>query len=356
MSVYKPKGSPYYWYDFQVKGRRFYDSTGTQSERKARDIEAAAREKAVRGNYYPNEEKMTLDVAAGYYWEDVAKAQSSAETTEYQLANLIKLIGKDVYLSEISSKVVAGFMRRRRGETSRNGGFISPSSVNREVQLLRRVMYRARDVYEIAIPRVDWKTFKLQEPDPVERPLGEDEEPRLLAELVAHLKDPFRFSLMTGFRAENTFALDWTQVDFQAREITVRMKSKKPGGKVHILPITDEMLVLLAQQGPKDKGPVFTYKGQLIRSYRTAWKAACRRAGVEGLRWHDLRHTVGTRLVQRDHDISEVQDYLGHADIATTRRYVHHKASAKHKMMETLSQNSPKVENAASPTALKRNA
>ena len=299
---------------------------------------------------------MTLDVAAGYYWEDIANGQSSAETTEYQIANLIRLIGKDVYLSEISSKVVADFMRRRRGEKSRNGGLISPSSVNREVQLLRRVIYRARDVYEITIPRVDWKSFKLQERDPVERPLGAEEEPRLLAELVAHLKIPFRFSLMTGFRAGNTFALDWTQVDFQARTITVRMKSKKRGGKVHILPISDEMLVLLGNQGPKEKGPVFTYKGQRIRSYRTAWKAACRRAGVEGLRWHDLRHTVGTRLVQRDHDISEVQEYLGHADITTTRRYVHHKSDAKRKMMESLSQYSPKEEIAVSPTALKRNA
>ena len=246
-------------------------------------------------------------------------------------------------------------MRRRRGEKSRNGGFISPSSMNREVQLLRRVMYRARDVYEITIPRVDWKSFKLQERDPVERTLGAEEEPRLLAELVAHLKIPFRFSLMTGFRAGNTFALDWTQVDFQARTITVRMKSKKRGGKVHILPISDEMLVLLGNQGPKEKGPVFTYKGQRIRSYRTAWKAACRRAGVEGLRWHDLRHTVGTRLVQRDHDISEVQDYLGHADITTTRRYVHHKSDAKQKMMESLSQNSPKEGIAVSPTTLKSN-
>ena len=89
-----------------------------------------------------------------------------------------------------------------------------------------------------------------------------------------------------------------------------------------------------------------------IKSFKTAWKAALRRAGIADFRWHDLRHTVGTRLVQRGGDISVVQDFLGHSDIATTRRYVHHDTAAKRGAMELLSRNPPELPVRKSPNPL----
>ncbi len=50
---------------------------------------------------------------------------------------------------------------------------------------------------------------------------------------------------------------------------------------------------------------------------------ASERAGLRRIRFHDLRHSFGTMAV-RDFPITDVQEWMGHADIATTRKYVHY--------------------------------
>ncbi|MEE9175600.1 MAG: site-specific integrase, partial [Thermodesulfobacteriota bacterium] len=50
---------------------------------------------------------------------------------------------------------------------------------------------------------------------------------------------------------------------------------------------------------------------------------ACKKAGIEGLRFHDLRHTAATRMIENTGNIVAVSKILGHADIKTTMRYAH---------------------------------
>jgi integrase len=69
---------------------------------------------------------------------------------------------------------------------------------------------------------------------------------------------------------------------------------------------------------PSDVGTAFSHD-KLYRRYRTAQK----RAGLRPLRFHDLRHSFGTMAV-RAFPITDVQSWMGHADIATTRKYVHY--------------------------------
>ena len=229
-------------------------------------------------------------------------------------------LGKDTRLSEINGDRLAKYVAVRRGHISRLGRRMSPASINREVELLRRVIYRARDVWGVKVGRVNWKAQKLKEAPPPDRPLTNAEEARLLAEAADYLVGPIQFSLLTGLRKNNVFTLDWSQIDMQARAMTLLVK----GGKLLRLPLSDDAFLLLANLGPVDAGPVFTRNGKPIGSWKTAWKGALRRAGIWGFRWHDLRHTFGSRLVANGVDISAVQDLMGHADITTTRRYVHH--------------------------------
>jgi integrase len=55
---------------------------------------------------------------------------------------------------------------------------------------------------------------------------------------------------------------------------------------------------------------------------RRRYKAALAAAGLRPLRFHDLRHTFGTRMIAKA-DIRRVQEWMGHADIQTTMRYLH---------------------------------
>jgi integrase len=56
---------------------------------------------------------------------------------------------------------------------------------------------------------------------------------------------------------------------------------------------------------------------------RRRYASALRRAGLRPLRFHDLRHTFGTRMIAKA-DIRRVQEWMGHADIQTTMRYLHY--------------------------------
>jgi integrase len=75
----------------------------------------------------------------------------------------------------------------------------------------------------------------------------------------------------------------------------------------------DDELVFVSRTGR------FLNYDQLARRYR----AAQTRAGLRALRFHDLRHSFGTMAV-RQFPITDVQTWMGHADIATTRKYIHY--------------------------------
>ena len=119
-------------------------------------------------------------------------------------------------------------------------------------------------------------------------------------------------------------------------EIRFLVKSRKPGGKVHIVPMSKECRALLSTLNPKDKGPVFTYKGRDIKSWKTAWKGALRRAGIEDFRWHDLRHTAASWMVAKGIPLDVVQKILGHESIQTTMRYAHREDTARRAAVEAL--------------------
>ena len=68
---------------------------------------------------------------------------------------------------------------------------------------------------------------------------------------------------------------------------------------------------------------LFTYRNKPLKDIRTAFKNACKRAGIKNLRIHDLRHTVATRLVLAGVDLATVSKLLGHSSIQMTMRYAH---------------------------------
>ena len=76
------------------------------------------------------------------------------------------------------------------------------------------------------------------------------------------------------------------------------------------------------RRGPRVPGRHRPLPGRL--ALRIRYKAALDRAGLRQLRFHDLRHTFGTLAVRRA-EVPAVQAWMGHADIQTTMRYVHHR-------------------------------
>jgi integrase len=79
--------------------------------------------------------------------------------------------------------------------------------------------------------------------------------------------------------------------------------------------------VLARRWTPEVKGYVFGSRNW--NSFRSAWESALVAAGIEDLRFHDLRHTFASWLIQRGRTLREVQEALGHQTITMTMRYSH---------------------------------
>jgi len=329
MSLYKPKNSPYWHFDFVHKGRRFHGSTGTAEKSAARSVEAT--ERVAAGQGVRKRPAMTLDVAANRFYEERAKHQTSHKTAWYQIGNLVDGLGKDLLLSEVDGDRLSRYVARRRAT-------VANSSANREIELLRAVMRRADKVWKADVGEMpDWGAIMLPEADERIRDLSGAEEAALFAALRPDFRPMVRFALWTGIRLSNVIKLTWRQVDFDADEIRLRVKSKKPGGDWFAVPLTPMVAALVQGEMGRDPLYVFTYECARSRQgrrkglrypftqtgWRRPWKAALKAAGVTDFRFHDTRHTAATRTRREGGDLKVIQKMLGHKRIETTARYAH---------------------------------
>ena len=69
--------------------------------------------------------------------------------------------------------------------------------------------------------------------------------------------------------------------------------------------------------------------GKPYTDIKKAWHTALKEAKIENFRFHDLRHTVGTRLAKANVPVNVIKEILAHSDVKTTMRYVHSTNGAK---------------------------
>lgn len=173
------------------------------------------------------------------------------------------------------------------------------------------------------VPHINTK----QPPNKRIRWITPDEVAALFRELPENFKPFFLFALSTGLRRSNIINLEWSQVDLEQRIAWIhpdQFKSKKAVG----FPLNDTAYqAIISQQGKHNKYIfVREYKGQFVKfrvDDNTAWRNALTRAGIEDFRFHDLRHTWASWLVQSDVPKSIVKDLGGWESMQMVERYAH---------------------------------
>src|ERR1700733_10859622 len=132
MSVYRAKDSPFYQYDFQLRGQRFHGSTKQTSKREAEKAEHAERDRARKllDQVTAAATSLRLDDVAERYWNEVGQHHAGGDNTWRQLGVLIEHFGKDKLLTEITGNDVAKLVAWRRGHKRQDGSLISPYTVN----------------------------------------------------------------------------------------------------------------------------------------------------------------------------------------------------------------------------------
>lgn len=330
MSVYKDKRSPYYQYDFQVRGARHFGSTGCTSRREAERFEEERRQLAKAATRRAAGEPLTISQATAKFWTEVGQHYRGGYNATFLAAlEWIALqLGKTTLLHEIGRRQVSEAVARRRADG------VSNATINRTVtEPLRRVLGRARKHWEQEVQDIPWRDFLLPEPKERVRELRADEETRLFAALRPDYHPVVRFALMSGCRLAECVGLTWDDIDWGGRTITIRGK----GAKVDTIPLTSGLRELLWPLQGGDAEAVFTYvadradgdirKGDRLpvtyEGLKTQWRRAKAAAGLADFRFHDTRHTAATRLLRSSGNLKLVQKLLRHEGVATTTKYAH---------------------------------
>ena len=196
-----------------------------------------------------------------------------------------------------------------------------------------------RRMFNLAIKK--WKWVKENPVSRIELPQVNNERVRYLGEaeyqslfralehdtIPSWLKPIVIIALNTGLRESNLLKLKWTSVNLFSRLITIegeRMKNRESIG----LPLTQEAFETFRalQRGKRtDTALVFHDTGKEIYPVKLqrGFRKACKKAGIENFRFHDLRHTFASYLRQRGVDLHTISKLLGHKDIRMTQRYAH---------------------------------
>lgn len=142
----------------------------------------------------------------------------------------------------------------------------------------------------------------------------------------SYLRDIIIIALATGMRQDEIFSLKWESVILNERfrhgEITIIGK----GGKRRNIRMNQTVYDLLARKRRENNGEyvfVSPKTGDKLDNVKRSFATALKKAGISNFRFHDLRHTSASWMVQGGADIYAVQKILGHADLKTTQRYAH---------------------------------
>lgn len=234
------------------------------------------------------------------------------------------------WASSMISHVTQAACQRYSRERAR-----APATVRRELTTLKAAInFVHREGFITYAPSV-WMPKK---PKGKDRWLTRSEAARLLhvartgrADTRLYLPLFIVLGLYTGARKEAILSLRWTQIDFAGERINFgKNREETDKGRAHI-PIPDRLMTFLRlayRRRSSDIGFVVHDKGRPIKdigdSSSGSFGRACRKAGLEGVSPHTLRHTCGTWLAQAGVDLHKIGGWLCHSDARTTALYAHH--------------------------------
>lgn len=199
---------------------------------------------------------------------------------------------------------------------------VTNSTRNRYLATIRAMLNDAAGPWEW-IDRAP-KLEELPEPSKRIRWITPAEAQRLLAAINTDwMRDATEFGFMVGLRQANILGLEWSQVDLVKRRAWIhpdQAKARKPIG----VPLNENAVAVIRRQLGKHQTYVFTRNGKPLDDWDNAqWKAACRRAGIENFRFHDVRHTWASWHVQNGTPLNRLMELGGWATYDMVLRYAH---------------------------------
>ncbi len=250
------------------------------------------------------------------YAKSISVKKRSALKEQHTINALCKDVIGSCYINELTPAIFAEYRDRRLCE-------VKPSTVNRQMSVLKHCISVARSEWGFEIKRNPFDVIKLP-------PLGEGRDRRLKAgewELISaeaqntsniYLYPIIEIAIETGMRQGEILGLIWDNIDFIGR---LAFLSITKNGSSRKVPLSLRAIEILSSLQRVDERVFPTNK----KTVYSAWKSLMKRTGISGLRFHDLRHEAISRFFERGLSMPEVATISGHKSYKMLFRYTHMK-------------------------------
>lgn len=338
------------WFRFRFAGRFIHESARTTSRTLAREAERERRRELEKSWNRIEKRSLppTLTEAAKHWLEKrTGLASNTRETYQGALKHLREGLGT-MLVSEVEAANIVAYQKARRGQGA------AGATINKEIACLCSIL---SDCGVWGRVRRDVK--RLEENEEAGRALSRDEEKKLLecasaiGQRIGNWTPVYTVAVLglnSGMRHSEIRTLRVKDLDFAHHVLRVG-ESKTAAGKGRPIPLTQPAWAALdmwISRFPDAKPHHFVFpsceNGRIdperpIANWRTAWRRACHDAGLTGLRFHDLRHSTATKLLEGGTPIAVVAHILGWSAstaIRMAKRYGHIRPEAQRLALEAI--------------------
>ena len=244
-----------------------------------------------------------------------SKHKRSAAAIAWHVQMLLRSVG-DLEVRRVHDETLRPLVEARLAEG------VTATTINRTLEVARAVLHRAARAYrdeegrpflETAAPLI---TMLRESPRPP-HPITWEEQDTIFRLLPDHLARMALFAVNTGLRDANLCGLQWpweVPIPELARSVFVIPAEEFKSGRPHVAILNDAAWSIIETQRGKHPLWVFPFRGRRVRGMNNnGWQRARRKAGLPGVRVHDLRHTFATRLRAAGVAEEDRSALLGHA-------------------------------------------
>jgi integrase len=317
VALYKKEGSPFWWADIRMDGKRHRISTKQKVKGAARTFEAALIQQLSSGGI---RKRVILRDYAQDFLAYVAATQLSDNTKKYyrdgwRLMKDQRIAGVRI---DAITKADAEVLQVPH----------SGSNMNCALRTLRRMLSLAAEKGLIQrVPKIP-----LVEEVERDRVIAADEEMIILAKAPKTLRDVYLLVADCGIRPDNAARISWADVDFTVPDIFIvgGKAGKKEERHVAMSERVKAMLVTRASNGSQWVFPSPRRHGHHVTAKSISSNFATFKKGIgmpDDLVLYSARHTFATDVTEATGNLTKTQKALGHRSIRTTARYNHTKSA-----------------------------
>jgi len=275
-------------------------------------------------------EKTTFGTIINCYLQEVSPLKKGASSEIYRLKAFLRDDPiAQVKMSSLTSKLMASWRDRRLK-------VVSGSTTNRDLSLMSAVINWARREQGVHLSENPISMIRRPpEGRGRTRRLSNVEEQSLLAALTVPPRDEkgrhtgpsnkwmlplVSFAIETAMRRSEILRLQWKDVHLEERYVHL---SDSKNGDSRDIPLSTRAASILTGLPRHESGRVFPISADSVKK---SFERATVRAGLENLRFHDLRHEATSRLAQKLSNVLELSSVTGHKSLAMIKRYYHPRA------------------------------